>query len=165
MSRHFPREHLVVNTFWSMHSSFYSCLGRVLIILSAPSEVFSSPRPPRQAPQLLSECLIKLPLIFCVFFPSALMSVGWYTDHHPPKEQTPQFCLWEFPPFPLVTGISHELEQLVSDFTLWGLMLKMESSGGERASMQSPEAPAYGQFCFPVWGAAVTLGRKAGPPQ
>lgn len=62
-----------------------------------------------------------------------------------------------------MTGISHELEQLLSDFTLWGMTLKTESSGGERPSMPRPEIPAYGQLCFPAWGAAVTLGDKAWP--
>lgn len=57
------------------------------------------------------------------------MSVGWYTDHHPPKEQTPQFCLWEFPPFPTCDWNFSR----AGDFTLWGMALKTESSGVGKA--------------------------------
>lgn len=76
-----------------MHSSFYSCLGRVLIILSAPSEVFSSPRPPRQAPQLLSECLVKLPLVFLFFSLSPYVSRLVYRPSSSQRANSPILSL------------------------------------------------------------------------
>lgn len=137
-----------------MHSSFYSCLGRVLIILSAPSEVFSSPHPPRQAPQLLSECLIKLPLIFLFFSLSPYVSRLLYRPSSSQRGNSPvlslgispfSYCDWNF------SG--------AGEFTLWGMTLNTESSGVGKAFHAETGNPSLWPVLFPCLGCSWDLGK------
>lgn len=105
-----------------MHASFYTCLRQgvnhpVCTLWSASQ---SHTLPPHQAPQLLSECLIKLFLISCSFPLSLYVSGLAYRLLALPDTKLPNSVSRNFSLVLLVIRISCELEQILVTNTLWG---------------------------------------------